>query len=165
MTPWKLNEIRERCEAATPGPWMGDDNGCYVFGPEQMMICQIRGWGHLTGGRQRLSDDEAIAIQEANEKFIAHARQDIPALVGVVEELLEALKDAQTKSEALERAMRGYCICCANIRPPEKGAAAERFPLMGICEHYPRLVTAFSAKQKLDCKYWKFDEAQFAGEA
>ncbi len=56
----------------------------YVFAGN-MMVCQIRGWGHLTGvGALNLPEDEAIAIQEANGKLIAAA----PDLLAVLKEAI-----------------------------------------------------------------------------
>lgn len=57
----------------TPGPWNADTIG-YVWAPEQMMVCEIRGWGHLTGvGGLNLPHDEALQIQNANALLIAAA--------------------------------------------------------------------------------------------
>lgn len=48
--------------------------GSYVSA-ETMRICDMRGWGHLTGkgGGLALSEEKAIAIQEANARLIAAA--------------------------------------------------------------------------------------------
>lgn len=58
----------------TPGPWRAQD--CYVFAEnDQMMVCEMRGWGRLTGtgGGFALSEGEALAIQDANARLIAAA--------------------------------------------------------------------------------------------
>ncbi len=60
-------------EKHTPGPWKDDEMACYVFAGN-MMVCQIRGWGHLTGrGALNLPEDKAIEIQKANGRLIAAA--------------------------------------------------------------------------------------------
>lgn len=63
MTDDELNAIRQRAEAATPGPWMA-----------------------LGGSIVRADDDTAevanwISHNDADVAFIAHAREDILALI------------------------------------------------------------------------------------
>ena len=85
MTEEQLNAIRERCEKATPGPWVkvpaSPGTRLAVFNrygieqPEDAdgnseSICYATGW-----------------MIEDNAEFIAHARTDIPALVAEVERL------------------------------------------------------------------------------
>jgi hypothetical protein len=74
----------------TPGPWEQIIDGDMVgamnpYGHGMMNIADIRGWGHLTGtGACRLSEKDAIAIQEANARLIASA----PELLDVLKDLL-----------------------------------------------------------------------------
>lgn len=58
----------------TPGPWEDSSlPGVKIFAGN-MTICDVRGWGYLTGaGGLRLPDEEAIAIQCANARLIAAA--------------------------------------------------------------------------------------------
>jgi len=62
----------------TPGPWetLGPEGyPCKVYAGD-MNICDIRGWGYLTGvGGLKLSDDKAAEIQDANAHLIACAPQ------------------------------------------------------------------------------------------
>src|SRR5687767_874438 len=77
-----MSEVKERV-THTPGPWKPDSLALHVFAHgEQMMICNIRGWGHLTGkgGGLGLSEDEAVAIQHANARLIAAAPSLLEAL-------------------------------------------------------------------------------------
>lgn len=67
----------------TPGPWRAVGDAMKVYA-DNMCICDIRGWGHLTGtGGLHLSDEDAVAIQRANTRLIVAAP-----------ELLAAAKDA-----------------------------------------------------------------------
>jgi hypothetical protein len=70
----------------TPGPWSANGKGRDVYAcGGQMKVCDIRGWGYLTGkGALALPDDQAIAIQTANESLIAAA----PELYAALEALL-----------------------------------------------------------------------------
>lgn len=82
MNQMRIDEIRARCEAATPGPWR-----------------------ILSAGDDRIivSRDNTLAItctrnQERNADIIAHARQDIPDLLAALE---EAEKDHRISRELL----------------------------------------------------------------
>ena len=79
MTPEELKAIEERCNKATPGPWTVDEHwDTYIWGPNKEMIAQkivdIRGVG------------ERLPIKE-NMEFVAHSREDVPALLAYIEEL------------------------------------------------------------------------------
>lgn len=95
MNKARLQEIKDRCEAATPGPWYVCPYTGWIqsenpYGKGEMHLADIRGWGHLTGkgqGACSMDDDEAYKIQKANAEFIAHARQDIPALLTYIDEV------------------------------------------------------------------------------
>lgn len=69
----------------TPGPWrVGYAAFCVDAGP--MKICDIRGWGHLTGtGGLNLPPEKAKAIQVANANLISAA----PELLQVAKLILE----------------------------------------------------------------------------
>ena len=80
MTNDELSAIRERAVAATPGPWEMQPIGRSSFGYEL---------------RQR--DSLSVLLytegcyvpkqEEANALFIAHAREDVPALLAEVDRL------------------------------------------------------------------------------
>jgi hypothetical protein len=65
----RWGHIQSHCAAFTPAPWTPHGNGWEVRAMDgQMKVCDIRGWGYLTGkGARALPDDEAVAIQKANE--------------------------------------------------------------------------------------------------
>ena len=78
-----LEDIKARCEAAEPGPW----------------VMRHEGKGNVPEYRPAwkagaFSDDGDTAQAIANEGFIAHAREDVPALVAEVERLQKQLAAA-----------------------------------------------------------------------
>lgn len=84
MNVKELAEIKARAEAATPGPWsdryvIGDEGG----GPKHRVTFRLLSGltGDITGHCRRTPD----------AAFIAHAREDVPALVAEVERLRAAL--------------------------------------------------------------------------
>lgn len=75
MTPEQLAEIKARVDAATGGKWFYNGEG-------------IVGGGGLEWVAQTFSKRETdFPNHEANGEFIAHARQDIPALLAYIAEL------------------------------------------------------------------------------
>jgi hypothetical protein len=69
LTQERLDAITARCEAATPGPWKVVEGKSF--------------------GVQSENKNIANCFRAENEQFIAHARQDIPALLAEVERLRE----------------------------------------------------------------------------
>jgi hypothetical protein len=76
----------------TPGRWKVGYRALDVLGPNEkggdMKICDIRGWGYLTGkgaGALGLEHATALAVQEANARLIAAA----PELLAEVNRLRE----------------------------------------------------------------------------
>lgn len=83
-TPLDLDAIQARCEAATPGPWQLD-------GPWWWNDRKCSGMVSAGGAR------DAVVISphgqnDANERFIAAARTDVPALVVLVERLRRLMR-------------------------------------------------------------------------
>ena len=90
-----LEAIRERADKATPGPWQWVEKGVGEewthHGPDLesatatvkidryvMPVAVLRSWGH---------DADGLEVLESDQEFIAHAREDIPALIAEVERL------------------------------------------------------------------------------
>ena len=76
----EIEEIKRRCEGASPGPWTS-----YVEGREQMSGSSFI----MTAGE----DIYLTGATTADQDFIAHARQDIPKLVAEVERLRKLLSE------------------------------------------------------------------------
>ena len=77
-----LEAIRGRAEKATPGPWE-------TRGPTAV-------YGRLQRDQNSTGDLVARCVQAHDATFIAHAREDIPALLSRCEELEGALGDAES---------------------------------------------------------------------
>jgi hypothetical protein len=77
LSPEREAEIAARTEAATPGPWfLHDDWPGRVFSESQFNHHIAR----VTGTNP-----------ESNERFIAHAREDVPALLAEIQQLRSTL--------------------------------------------------------------------------
>ena len=80
MAKIDLEEIRRRCQAATEGPWTP----------------YIEGRDHVSGSSFIMTSSDDIELSGAtvaDYDFIAHARQDLPALVDELERLRLKLKE------------------------------------------------------------------------
>ena len=75
----ELQEIRRRCEAATPGPWRSFVEGRDHTSGSSFIMTGI--------GRTRGDDIELHGATPADQDFIAHARQDIPRLLDEIARL------------------------------------------------------------------------------
>jgi len=68
----RIDEIRRRCEAATPGPWV-DMSTRHEVGP-------IRSAETIA----EICRDPELDDREADRDFIAHAREDVPWLLNIL---------------------------------------------------------------------------------
>lgn len=93
MTPEQLSEIEARLRAATPGPFIHSGHGCIRGGPVRHFE---RGSSQtqvaMTTGQDWMTPEEQLA----NAEMLAHAPQDIAALIAEVKRLREALRQACT---------------------------------------------------------------------
>lgn len=99
MTEEQLLAIKARAEAATPGPWgiehverriwAGSERVCFLFGQDR---------------RQN----------ENNGVFIAHAREDVPALLEEVERLRAAVERLRKQLDGLKKIAAFYMGCTSH---------------------------------------------------
>lgn len=82
MNKDELEEIKSRCAAASPSPWVSYIEGRdHTSGSDFIMV---------GSGTDRLEDIELIGATKADQDFIAHARQDIPRLIAEIERLINS---------------------------------------------------------------------------
>lgn len=81
--PLDLAPIKARAEAATPGPWIVS---CRELMREGETLI-----AHMCGQDVLGKSPNAACVGSYDQVFIAHARQDIPALIAEVERLREDL--------------------------------------------------------------------------
>ncbi len=87
MNEQELKEIEARAEAATPGPWQAIDPADFSN--------QHPGWD--VNGPYTIHDDEDQGFMDGRTaNFIAHARQDVPALCEEMRRLKDRVKELET---------------------------------------------------------------------
>ncbi len=117
--PIDLEGIRARERAATPGPWCISEKGNTVKSLSIDGICH------------------GMSPKQTDAEFIAHARQDIPALLDALDkkdaEISKLSQDVEHLRALLDRAVEeikrfGSCQACGHNAPSEK------YPVLGECE-------------------------------
>lgn len=94
LSAFQLSEIRDRLAQATPGPWVS----FLAYGTDRWEVDQRNGpivCGNLGPAANRYSG--------GNAAFIAHAREDIPALLVTIDALTQAQRDQAERLAAVER--------------------------------------------------------------
>lgn len=109
MMPIDLEAIEALAKAATPGPWRAkphefDDWGV-IRSPDGLQVAlamdgirYFGGYDDLLNSHRRANTDPT----QHNMDFIAHAREDVPALIAEVRRLREE-NDALWETDALHR--------------------------------------------------------------
>jgi hypothetical protein len=99
MTKDQLNQIRERCDKATPGPWrVGNNTITDRHHGEESVVDDIR-----VIVRREVYGGPADGQTYADIRFIAHTRQDVPALLDYVAELEAKIAGLESEVETLNR--------------------------------------------------------------
>jgi len=132
MTTEQLDAIRSRCDAATAGPWGVDKN---IMETDWIVCCTSDDIENTQRGCVAYMAATDLNA-EADVKFIAYARTDIPALIEMVEalkvrcEALENMLDAATK-DARDYAHNSCYICThwKNKRCEFRGSGCAGFNL------------------------------------
>ena len=80
----EIKKIKLRCDSATPAPWISSWEGRdHTFGGDSVI---------LRGDKRQYDDLYISPCTSADQDFIAHAREDVPALVDEVLRLRRILK-------------------------------------------------------------------------
>lgn len=100
LTEERLAEIRERAEAASPGPW---ERGLNEWAVQISSV--FWGDGRLLAEMNILNeadmvDPVAYERSEPNAEFIAHAREDVPWLLA---EVVRLMAEREAREAALTR--------------------------------------------------------------
>lgn len=123
MNDLDLDAITTRANAATPGPWTFKHEMVTTLDYDDVLGGNFGGEG---GG---------YAIDSGEGEFIAHAREDVPALVAAVVEARETAVWAQLAADTQKE------------RADKLQAAFDRAPHDNIC--------AFGRMHGLPCGCWK----------
>jgi hypothetical protein len=123
-----LAAIRERAEAATEGPWVWDTHRVptlsgRVVSPDYTYDTEVLEANHSGECGCRSACELELDVKPHDAEFIAHARTDVPALVGALEAVLDLVAEwgsgltsplyelgpdvATEISEAIETALEG----------------------------------------------------------
>lgn len=119
----RLKEIKERCEAATPGPWWLEREGVYVWGIKTWRPNVFHNGKPMTPMNIPLVSPVMNGVTQEyyipNNEFIAHSRTDIPFLLAELERRDEALSVAMQRLEWLNKRLFGHqhpngihCMSC-----------------------------------------------------
>jgi hypothetical protein len=94
MTPYQLSAIRARAEKATKGPWSVDTDGEAIqAGPA--LICRYPVPEDFPCLDPNDDNYEDVRLELfSNAQFIAHSREDVPALITAYENVSADLKEA-----------------------------------------------------------------------
>lgn len=97
-----LDAIEQRAAAATPGPWwVVRDNADGFYGEDAYNVHGGENVAIAQGGPVEDGGPDVGACDRADAEFIAHAREDVPALVAEVKRLHADVRWANERSERL----------------------------------------------------------------
>lgn len=93
LTNEQLEAIRKRVEAATPGPWNWRKLDGEPFETEMPSLVSPEGDVMDFGYCATFYPVQGTPPEDADAEFIAHAREDVPALLAEIEHLKEIALD------------------------------------------------------------------------
>ncbi|MBT9258174.1 MAG: hypothetical protein KM310_00245 [Clostridiales bacterium] len=105
LTLENLRKIKERCERATPGPWVINLEHERQMMSGRRILPAIEGQNGVMVAPLLAPRYKNAYIRRHDAEFIAHARTDVPTLVAEVERLRELLRLIQDESETLKQAV------------------------------------------------------------
>lgn len=108
MTDTSTAAVTALLDGVTPGPWRVMQPPNWIVDPRGMDLAHIRGWGFLTGkGHQHGGMDPKAAgdQMDANARFIAAARDLVPALMSERDAAIARAERAEALAAAI-RAMK-----------------------------------------------------------
>lgn len=151
----RLDEIEARANAATPGPWRSMREGNQRYGDSEQFFC---GASRVDGLPRAYNTQYVIPaihlehvsrFKDEDADFIAHARDDVPALIAEVRRLrsAEQSEDAPMERRLTDRPDMGVCehgtdrstdwcvICDRDLFPTVECCPRCKYPLwMHPCE-------------------------------
>jgi hypothetical protein len=128
MTDIDTQAIRERCDAATPGPWIAKrfdpyrNRAAIYQTPEAQKVNPLR-WQVTAICREARAQDA---------DFIEHAREDVPVLLAEVERLRAALLAVEWAGGDIGDRDWDLCPWCGNYRPDGHRADCQRQLALGL---------------------------------
>lgn len=121
----RLEEIRARCEAATPGPWRGDRHDGSIkyamYGADDTAVLTVDHKDATSG----FLGDRCVA----DEEFVLHSRADVSWLLAEIERLRSELEAA--KATSTDRAKAGTWVRAGAVWLDMRHVAAVIAPLPG----------------------------------
>lgn len=115
----RLDEIETRANAATAGPWLIHEMSRVYVGPGKPG--SLSAIVHTSGEDPGVLTPHAAHRVRRDAEFIAAARQDVPALVNALRDVL-ALTDPALLTVGRAEWVEGYTGACSDIRAAIEGA-------------------------------------------
>jgi hypothetical protein len=144
-----LTELKALLDGATPAPWTVGYEALHIDAKTEkgtMRICDIRGWGHLTGaghGAFGYDAEKSKAIQENNCGVISASRTALPNALALLEVMARAL------AEIYDAADKG-CIDSPSLWHPHTGQELHKWHEEWMAAARKHLDAYEQFKQKVD---------------
>lgn len=121
-SPDWMQEARERCDAATPGPWRRLPDMSVVEAEEDGSLVADTDPTAIQYGTPQASDAATIVAQaHANAEFIAAARDDLPRALDEIERLRQLSEAVQGQAQNLGNCIIERDTLRARVRELESG--------------------------------------------
>lgn len=137
ITGRELEDMKQRCEKATPAPWIQQDDyprAIWIKNPES--IRTPHGW---EDGFYIVPPDDFDKVKIENTEFIAHAREDLPRCLAEIERLQSVLKTIREAGQNDDRTAQWMQRWAAWSMEPTKWPEPTHSPSDFI---YPKLFSS-----------------------